>query len=116
MWGFVAERLRVLLSALLIAAALYLLPPPWGPPVAVLLSGGLLGASRASPRSSFLLGLEAGLAGYLIAYLLSGGGELGIRVHLELLGAAGVALPLLYYSLGTGAAAYLLSSLRRGSS
>ncbi|MEN2999519.1 MAG: hypothetical protein ABDH61_02970 [Acidilobaceae archaeon] len=111
MKDFVLERLKVALSALLVAAALYLLPPPWGPPAAVLVAGALLGFGRDPPRSSFLRGVEAGLAGYLIAYLLSRGGELGLRVHWELLGPVGIALPLVYYSLATGAAAYLLSSL-----
>ncbi len=88
-----------MVGSLAVSSTLYMLEPPLGVVIGVILCGLLVGALTGKPRVAFASGLIAGLAGFLIAYILGGGGLLGLTVYRELLGPLGPLAPIAYYMI-----------------
>jgi len=109
---FATQRLIILTSSILLLIVLYVAPPPISIVASVTLSGAFLGLIIGGFRSSLYSGLEAGILGFLISYLISGGSSLGFNIYYELLGYFGVILPLVYYPLAVGLIAGIVGSIR----
>jgi hypothetical protein len=118
--GLAKLVVSIALGSLTVSLALYILEPPLGIALGVIICGLLVGILLGRPGLAFIAGLTSGLTGFLVAYGLGGGGSLGFNVYRELLGSIGPLVPLAYYMLSCGSVSALIAiiipAFRRGDS
>ena len=118
--GLAKLVISIALGSLTVSLALYILEPPLGIALGVIICGLLVGVLLERPGLAFIAGLISGLTGFLVAYGLGSGGSLGFNVYRELLGSIGPLVPLAYYMLSCGSVSALIAiiipAFRRGDS
>jgi hypothetical protein len=107
--GLAKLLISIVLGSLTVSLALYILEPPLGIALGVIICGLLVGVLLGRPGLAFIAGLTSGLTGFLVAYGLGGGGLLGFNVYRELLGPIGPLVPLAYYMVSCGGASALVA-------
>lgn len=103
----------IALGALAILLSTTLLEPPVGVLLGVIACGLVTGLLVAGVVRSAITGALAGLAGFALAYGVSGGGSLGLQVYRELLGTLGPLIPPAYYAITTATIALTVTSIKR---
>ena len=105
--------ISMVLGAVIIALTLFYLEPPIGILLGIIICGLLVGVLIEKPRIAFITGAISGFLGFLMAYILGGGGSLGFSLYKELLGPIGPLVPLAYYTISCSIAATLVTIVLR---
>lgn len=101
----------IVLASLALTITLTLLEPPLGVILGVIICGLLAGIIQDKILPSMLSGALSGLLGFTLAYIIGGGGPLGLAVYMELLGPIGPLVAPTYYMVTCSITAILTTTL-----